>query len=366
MSIFAYTGLPGSGKSYSVVEHQVLPALKAGRLVVTNLPLKRDLICADLGIDPGMLREFPAEAIAAEPDRIFDAAPSGCVLVLDEVWRMFPAGLKANKVPEAFRTVFAEHRHRVDASGASMQIVLVTQDLAQISAFARQLVETTFRTSKLSTLGLNTRYRVDIFNGPVSGPNPPVSSAIRQSFGRYRKEVWRYYTSHTQSQSDQDGADEAAVDKRANIFLRPMMIAAPFVIVGLIWWGVSRLWHDHDAIKNHAGAGALASGGSQAPGGVHESSGVDGARRPVGKAVVVERGVHVLVEVEYRRDPARSKVILADGERLVEVPASQCVKAGRYRQCLYRGDYYDSVGWVRHAVAGPAGAWTVAQTAPGG
>ena len=42
-------GIPGSGKSYEAVAMHVLPTLKAGRLVITNLPLIREQFAA---IDP--------------------------------------------------------------------------------------------------------------------------------------------------------------------------------------------------------------------------------------------------------------------------------------------------------------------------
>lgn len=45
-------GVPGSGKSYEAVVYHVLPALKMGRKVITNLPLKLDQFAA---IDPGYL-----------------------------------------------------------------------------------------------------------------------------------------------------------------------------------------------------------------------------------------------------------------------------------------------------------------------
>ncbi|KAA5727860.1 zonular occludens toxin domain-containing protein, partial [Klebsiella pneumoniae] len=37
MAIILYFGVPGSGKSYEVVNSRVIPALKEGRRVVTNI-----------------------------------------------------------------------------------------------------------------------------------------------------------------------------------------------------------------------------------------------------------------------------------------------------------------------------------------
>jgi zona occludens toxin len=46
-------GIPGSGKSYEACVHHVLPALQAGRLVITNLPLLVDMWAA---INPDFLK----------------------------------------------------------------------------------------------------------------------------------------------------------------------------------------------------------------------------------------------------------------------------------------------------------------------
>ena len=62
MSTLAYVGRPGSGKSYAVVENQIMPALKAGIKVVTNIPLIMDEIRKVL---PGAdVVEFPATSVA--------------------------------------------------------------------------------------------------------------------------------------------------------------------------------------------------------------------------------------------------------------------------------------------------------------
>ena len=50
MSIVGYSGLPGSGKSYGVVENVVIPALEAGRHIITNIP--------NITINPGNCQLF--------------------------------------------------------------------------------------------------------------------------------------------------------------------------------------------------------------------------------------------------------------------------------------------------------------------
>lgn len=237
MSIIAYVGLPGSGKSYDVVENQILPALKAGRRVVTNIPLNRDEIRKDvLG---GEIVELPLDAVAQAPERLEEFATPGSILVIDECWRLWPTGLKADKVPQAFKSILAEHRHRVDSKGNAMQIVFVCQDLAQLAAFARQLVEQTFHHTKLSHLGMRGTYRIDVFHGAVTGAVPPVSNRLREAFGKYSPKVFKYYKSHTMSDATKSGANERPIDTRGNALMKPWLIgSAALLILGALFWAL--------------------------------------------------------------------------------------------------------------------------------
>lgn len=102
---------------------------------MTNVPMKRDVVVRDIPDAENLLREFPMAAVVAAPDSIWEHCPNGALVVLDEVWRFWPAGKKVDKIPEAWKSFLAEHGHRVDAAGNAMQVVLITQDLAQIAAF---------------------------------------------------------------------------------------------------------------------------------------------------------------------------------------------------------------------------------------
>lgn len=236
MPITAYSGLPGHGKSHSVVEHVILPALKAHRCVVTNVALKWDKVReAFPGCD---LRPFDLEAVKRDPASIEEAAPPGCVLVIDEAWKLWPAGQTAKDVPTPFKAILAEHRHRVDSLGNSMQIVLVTQDLSQLGKFARDLVEETFRTVKLTSLGASGRYRVDVYSGPMAGANPPSSKRVRQLLGKYRPEVWQWYQSHTMSESGESGANEGKVDRRGVIWRSPVWWVGGLVVLACLGYGI--------------------------------------------------------------------------------------------------------------------------------
>lgn len=237
MAIEAYVGLPGHGKSYGVVEHVIIPSIREGRHVVTNIPLQCDDLIADFGGPGAQITQLPEDWF--ERDDMGEFIPSGSVAVLDELWRRWPAGLKANNALLADKSLLAEHRHRVDDKGRSMRIVLVTQDLSQVASWVRILVEQTYKMTKLTAIGSTKKFRVDIYMGAPTGNSIPKSKLIRQTYGQYKKEIYRYYSSATQSATGSVG-DESKADKRGTIWRSPVII---FSIVGpltlgplLVWW----------------------------------------------------------------------------------------------------------------------------------
>jgi zona occludens toxin (predicted ATPase) len=235
MSINAYVGLPGSGKSYSVVEHVVLPALKNGRRVWTNIPLNLELI-EELGYQAPVI--FETNEIVENPKFFQEIFEAGATIIIDECWRFWPAGTKASNMEMGHKSFFSEHRHMVGADGNSTEIALITQDLSQIAATVRNLVEFTNRSVKLNAIGASTKFRVDIYQGAVTGPKPPESQRLRQLFGSYKPEVYRLYQSQTMNQSAEHG-DETLTDDRMNIFNSKLLkIGAPIALAigGMFIW----------------------------------------------------------------------------------------------------------------------------------
>lgn len=256
MSVTAYTGLPGSGKSHSVVEFVVLPALKAGRVVATNLALRlEELVQVFPSAD---IRQVDDAQVKADPDYLARVAVPGSVLVIDEAQQLWPSGLRAKDVPEPVLEFFTKHRHRVDADGRSSDIVLVTQNLANVATFARSLVSETFRSVGLGVVGSKTRFRVDVYRGAAVGPNPPVKDRVRQLAGKYRQEIWRFYQSHTQRQGDGQAVDESGLDTRGVIWRSPWLIGGAALALVLGVAGVVAAWGAFHPDKEQRGSGGAA------------------------------------------------------------------------------------------------------------
>lgn len=328
MSIYAYVGLPGSGKSYNVVANVILSALKEDRLVVTNIPVYEDKI-REL-VQLGELREFPIDKVQLEPALLEEYAPPGCVLVMDELWKLFPAGQKVDKVPTAFKSFLAEHRHMVDARGRAIHVVFVTQDLSQISMFARQLVEQTFLHTQLGHLGMSGRFQCEVFHRAVTGGTPPSSRLITKMMGRYEPRIYNLYKSNTMSQAGSDGAMEKAVDARGNVWKRPGVLISFAAAIILLGWGVSTL--ASVVGKKTEKPAQSASLVRAAP----------AARAEPSNEVSHRWRLSAIIEAS---DPSHAWAILVDdlgGE--VWIPASECVQSRMQWRCNYQNKWWTLAG----------------------
>lgn len=242
MAVILYTGLMGSGKSYSAVENVLLQCFKEGRTVVTNMVLKKHVI----------YEEYPDANIMTIPDDIqyedrenhFNSAyyPAGSVFVIDEAGELFPSGEKQTQVPQSLKQFFTKHRHSVGKDGKTSEIVLMTQDAGQLASWVRTLVDSQYNHVKLDKHGLKKNFRVDIYDGAHTGNNIPDRFLVKSATGRYKSEVFRFYKSHTQNKSNFESGLEQKVDDRAgflHVYRNAILalIALPF----LIWFSYSSL-----------------------------------------------------------------------------------------------------------------------------
>ena len=229
MSLNGYFGKPGSGKSYSVVEYVVLPALKKGRHVVTNIPLEGELLEQVFG---GKVTQLPLDAL--DDPQLPDRIPHGAVAVIDECWRRWPSGQKVSQCSKTDLQWLKEHRHRVDSDGNAMQVILVTQAPGDLASWVRQLIAHSFHMYKLEEVGAKGRFGIKVYSGCPVGDRIPAKHLIRQAYGVYKPEIYQYYQSATQSQSF-DVGDESAMDKRFSIWssgqMIAIMVAVPLMLV---------------------------------------------------------------------------------------------------------------------------------------
>lgn len=209
--INAYAGLPRSGKSYSVVKNIILKSL-GKRPVYTNIPMVDDeLKKAGLPLPT----YFTNEEILQNED-YFKTVEAGACVIFDECWHIWPSGLKANNMRAGDKEFLTMHGH-MSANGYSTEIVLIVQDLSMICSFVRQLVNYTYRTTKLDAIGASNRFKVQIYQGAVTGQSPPQTRLLKTETNQtYDKDVYKFYKSQTMNEDGVHG-DESSTDGRTNL-----------------------------------------------------------------------------------------------------------------------------------------------------
>lgn len=244
--IIAFVGLPGAGKSYSAVEAAIIPALEEKRRIVTNMPLNLDVICKDFfdgDIDLMRLKVQVVESDDLKKAGFFKDIAGGSLVVLDEIWRVWKAGIRTSNISDEHLSFVKEHRHRSDENGRSLDIVLVTQNLVDIATFLREMVETTVITRKLTAVGANTKFQRFYCQGAIKGFECKASELLKDEFGSYNPKVYQYYKTHMNA--DLSGGvlkvDEKRAVKGQTVFsswkFKAMAVFAFIFIAGSIYSG---------------------------------------------------------------------------------------------------------------------------------
>ena len=198
-------GSPGAGKSYEAVVFHVMPALRSGRKVITNLPLnileiQKQIPKADELID---IRNDKAGEPAFSLVEHYHTdwrndKNQGPFFVIDECHKPLKRrSLKNVESTERLGEWYAEHRH----SGAD--VLLITQSYGKINRDIVDLVQMVWRCRKNVALGSKKTYVRKTLDG-VRGAE--VATVIR----KYKSENFSLYQSHTASSGsvDESGASE--------------------------------------------------------------------------------------------------------------------------------------------------------------
>ncbi|SFE11119.1 zonular occludens toxin domain-containing protein [Paracidovorax konjaci] len=268
-------GVPGSGKSYEAVTYHVIPALKAGRKVVTNLPLNLQAFravnpdwCELLeirrgpqpilgswdaeaanrgepaylvgkfaeGVDPDLMHKGKPAAPAPMGQRLFAGVWDfydewrgdgniGPLFVIDECHVSFPREQirKGKMTPDEVIQWFKISRH----FGAD--VLLMTQRMKALEEDVAGLAEMHIRVRKATFLGASDKYVRKVFAGLRGGE---VSSDIRP----YKPEFFGFYKSHTQGAAVIEAAAQDVAP--ANVkWRRASYVMFGLAAVGFVWMG---------------------------------------------------------------------------------------------------------------------------------
>lgn len=217
MSIQAYFGMTGSGKSYNAVANILVPALKDNRTVVTNLPLRKSALFTD--IDLGNVISLPSDMNSDNVHQYLriDLFPPGCVFILDECFSLFPSGQKANNVPTSLKEFYSMHRHVVGSDNKASDIYVLAQNIGQLAAWLRDMIHSMVIHTDLAPTGLKAQYRCDFYQFELHGIRNK-EKFIQSSIGKIKEPYINYYISNSKTEAGQNGdVLENIIDKRTSL-----------------------------------------------------------------------------------------------------------------------------------------------------
>ncbi|MBV7262334.1 hypothetical protein KCG43_10060 [Photobacterium sp. WH24] len=206
MSITLIKGRPGAGKSYECVVHHILPSIKEGRKVVTNIPLNIEHFNLVLGEDVRQLIEVVpfdfdgGHRYLSDPDDYKkyqswrNEKEQGVLFVLDECHLLFPLsgrGKSQTDIAERQVEFFSGHRHW------GFDFIFLTQSDRKINRLLREDIEICIEVRKNRAIGDKSYRRYVFYYGEGK-----KGGLIEQDSREYEKKFFPFYKSHTKSQGE--------------------------------------------------------------------------------------------------------------------------------------------------------------------
>ncbi|MBD9630644.1 zonular occludens toxin domain-containing protein [Pseudomonas sp. PDM19] len=208
MSIKIHHGPNGSYKTSGAIQDDAVPALKEGRVIITNVrgfTLERAYtVFPDLP-NTAQIINLDLESLAdLEKMRTwFQWAPRGAFLIFDETQLLFPKSWRERDLekfdfpggPEAaheadrpmgWLDAWTRHRH------FNWDIVLTTPNISYIRDDIRMTCEMAYKHSNLAVIGIPGRYKEAQHDAQLN--RPPADGTIVE-YKRIRKQTFRLYQS---------------------------------------------------------------------------------------------------------------------------------------------------------------------------
>lgn len=213
MSIKIHHGAPGSYKSSGAIHTDVLPAIKDGRLIITNVRGFSAERCREV-LGKSVPDHFEVMYVETESQdgrdhlaRFYHWAPKGAFFLIDEVQRVFPPAWRPSDLdkldypggadkaqadgrPETVDVAFDMHRHH------NWDFVFTTPNIKKVHAVIRAAAETAIRHTNMGLLGIGGRYKTVLHLADNSGSS--MSDVLQaKPFNKVPKHVFKLYDSTT-------------------------------------------------------------------------------------------------------------------------------------------------------------------------
>lgn len=225
MTIWFHEGLPRSGKSYEAMVKHALPAIQAGRCVVTNIKgVNCDKIAEVLNMP---VQDVEALVVTIPWDKTtecFNYVKNDCLLLLDEVQDFWPA--TRDRLGKEITELITQHGQR------GLDIILMGQSNKDCHALWRRRIDKLIYFVQKDAIGRPTEYAWQLFK-QVS---PDKFSKINGGGGKYEAKFFGVYSSHVDGTTNKT----AYADSRANILKTPLFRfgfpAAGLVAIAAVWY----------------------------------------------------------------------------------------------------------------------------------
>lgn len=205
-----YEGLPRSGKSYSAMKDEIIPALAKGRTVCAYIEgLDHDKIAPLAGLSPDRCRELLKVLSRDDVKTVWDHVDNDALVILDESQNFWPSG--RSKMGEEMTQFITEHGHR------GLDIVLMGQAIKDVHNLWRRRVERKIYFNKQTAIGKPNSYSATFYTSVPRGDDVAFEQVQSLTY-QYDEKFFGTYKSHTDGTSNK----ETLVDGRAVIWNRPL------------------------------------------------------------------------------------------------------------------------------------------------
>jgi len=186
------TGVPGSGKSLALTKRFIIPALKKGRRIYTNIDGLNDsapnpyilALSFASGVPPEDVEKLIFKFPSKDFNKVLMDMPASAIAIIDEAQIFWNARDFASDKNKEVLPYFQKHRHY------GHDVILATQHFEQLDSGIRRLAEVHYRLKRLKNVGLSKVIKVSVFNQGISIEGKPVAheawSIDRSIFGCYK------------------------------------------------------------------------------------------------------------------------------------------------------------------------------------
>jgi zona occludens toxin len=228
-----YEGMPRAGKSYSAMAEAIVPALKEGRKVFSNIAgLDHGKIAAAAGITIPKCCELLVQLADSQMQDVYKHVENDSLVVLDEAQDFWPTGRQ--KLSPEMTEFITRHGHR------GLDIIIMGQAVKDVHALWRRRIERKHYFLKLTALGKPTKYAVTFFNAVLRGEEV-VYEQIQTLEYEYDPLYFGTYKSHTDDTKNKSTLTESrAVVYNTKLFRKWLPIFGIFFIcaIGYLVWFV--------------------------------------------------------------------------------------------------------------------------------